>query len=144
MGMGIGMEGGFEALHYLLEDAFVLGARGPELSYPFLWELDNAHSFDTNPIYAILHEACYCQGQASLWSAGRLRAEYPEFEIDPEQPVYFTGEMIYPWMFSDYVNLRPLQPAADLLAEYAGWPRPLRPGSPGSEPGAGSRGGLLR
>ena len=123
LGMGFGMSDGLEKLHYLLEEAFVEGATGRELSYPFLRGFENAFSFETNPIYALLHEAEYCQQEASSWSAERIRAEYPEFALVEGEPVYFTGEMVYPWMFEDYARLRPLREAAELLAADADWPR---------------------
>jgi len=106
LGMGFGANDGFEQVHYLLEDAFVPGKDGPELSYTFLRGVENSQSFDTNPLYAILHEAIYCQQAASRWSADRVRAKYAEFELSPDKPVYFTGEMVYPWMFDEYQCLR--------------------------------------
>ena len=123
LGMAFGDSEGFELVHYALEEAFVAGSRGPELSYGFLRAVDAAHKFETNPIYVLLQEACYTQGAASRWSAERVRAEYPEFDLAPERPVFFTGEMVYPWMFDDYADLRPLKAAAELLAEFDGWPR---------------------
>lgn len=30
-------------------------------------------AWDTNPLYAIMHEAIYCQGAASNWAAHRVR-----------------------------------------------------------------------
>ena len=123
LGMAFGDSAGFEQVHYLLEGAFVRGASGPALSDGFLRGVEAAHLFETNPIYALLQEACYTQAAASNWSAERVRAEYPEFDLAPERPVFFTGEMIYPWMFDDYAGLRPLKAAAELLAEYDGWPR---------------------
>jgi pimeloyl-ACP methyl ester carboxylesterase len=123
LGMGFGASDGFEQMHYLLEGAFVQGAAGRELAYPFLRGVENTHSFNTNPIYAILHEAIYCQGEASRWSAQRVLDEYPQFQLSPGRPVTFTGEMIYPWMFEEYVALRPLREAAHILAEYQDWPR---------------------
>ena len=122
LGMGFGMSDGFEAVHYLLEDTFVDGAHGPELSYTFLRGMENTQHFDTNPIYAILHEAIYCQHAASRWSAERVRVEFPQFQLTPERPVTFTGEMIYPWMFDEQARLRPLKEAAQILADYDGWP----------------------
>ena len=106
-----------------MEDAFVNGAQGLELSFAFLRGVENSQSFDTNPIFAILHESIYCQGTASNWAAERVRAEFPDFELSSTSRVMFTGEMIYPWMFDEYVSLRPLKEAAQLLAEYDGWPR---------------------
>lgn len=123
LGLAFGASDGFETVHYLLEEAFVAGPAGPELSYVFLNHFMQAQHYETNPIFAILHEAIYCQGDASRWAAERLRAEYPEFTPDPTQRVLFTGEMIYPWMFDDYPQLQPLKAAADWLADYAEWPQ---------------------
>jgi pimeloyl-ACP methyl ester carboxylesterase len=123
LGMGFGASDGFENLHYLLENAFVNSAQGSELSYTFLRGMENIQPFDTNPIYAILHESIYCQETASNWSAERVRNEYPEFELSPVRRVLFTGEMIYPWMFDEYACLQSMKETAHLLAEYAGWPR---------------------
>jgi len=123
LGAALGMSDGFEKVHYLLEEAFVRGARGLEMNYAFLRGVENAHAFDTNPIYAILHEPLYCEGVAAHWSAERIRAEFPEFNYAPDQPLFFTGEMVYPWMFDDYGALRPLKAAAEWLAADADWPR---------------------
>lgn len=123
LGLAFGASDGFETIHYLLEEAFVQGPSQMVLSYPFLRHLMQAQHYETNPIFAILHESIYCQGSASKWSAERLRAEYPIFEPNPDRQLYFTGEMIYPWMFADYPQLQPLREAADLLADYADWPQ---------------------
>jgi pimeloyl-ACP methyl ester carboxylesterase len=123
LGSIFGMSYGFERIHYLVEEAFVTGASGKELSYAFLRGVENAAPFEANPIYAILHEAIYCQGQASNWSAERIRPEYPEFDPSRERPMYFTGEMIYPWMFDEYEYLSPMKGAAEILAAHDGWPR---------------------
>ena len=126
IGMGFGASDGFENVHYLLEHAFVTGVNGPEINFVFLRGLEAMQSFETNPIYALLHEPCYCQGAASTWSAQRMLAEFPEFDLQAaasgQAPLMFTGEMIYPWMFEDYAYLRPLQGAAEILAAYGGWP----------------------
>jgi hypothetical protein len=122
LGIKFGGRNGFELVHYLLETAFVQGARGPELSFPFLREVEENGGFETNPIYALLHEPIYCEGAASDWSAQRVRAEFPEFALGEGQPVLFTGEMVYPWMFDEYVHLRPVKEAAEILASFDGWP----------------------
>lgn len=122
LGLDFGASDGFERIHYLLEEAFVDGASGRELSYTFLRGVESAQHYDTNPIFAILHEAIYCQGKASRWSAERVRGEFPEFDFAADTPFLFTGEMIYPWMFEEYAALRPLQEAAEILAAYDGWP----------------------
>lgn len=123
LGILFGMGSGFERVHYLLEDAFLRGAAGREIAYCFLRGFENSFSFETNPIYAVLHESIYCEGVASKWSAERVLSEYPEFEIGSDQPVFFTGEMVYPWMFDEYRYLCPLKEVAEILATYDGWPR---------------------
>jgi len=110
------------AIHYLIEKAFVPEFSHPVFSYSFKRAVDNCLlCFQTNPLYAVLHEAIYCQKQASQWSAERILAEYPEFDLN-NTPVYFTGEMIYKWMFDEYACLKPFKEAAYLLAEYTNWP----------------------
>jgi len=122
LGAGFGMSDGFEQVHYLIEDAFVAGPEGPELSTVFLRGIENALPFDTNPIYAALHEPCYCQGRASDWAAERVRAEQDGFDASGQGPLLFTGEMVFPWMFDEYVRLRPLKDAAEILARKDDWP----------------------
>ena len=122
LGLAFGSSNGYEQVHYLLESAFVEGRTGPEISYYFLRNFENSLNFDTNPIFAILHEAIYCQGSASNWSAQRVLAEFPQFEISADRPVYFTGEMIYPWMFEEIGGLKPLRESAEILAAKADWP----------------------
>jgi pimeloyl-ACP methyl ester carboxylesterase len=116
-GMMLGQSGGSHALHYLLEDPFA----GEELSDAFLYAVMEHVSFAAGPLYALLHEAAYAQGQATRWSAQRIRAEYPQFSPEAD-PLYFTGEMIYPWMIDSDPVLRPFRRAADILAERADWP----------------------
>lgn len=117
LGMAFGFSEGFERLHYLLEEAF----GGDELSDTFRYGVEAAVSFATNPLYAVLHEPAYAQGEATRWSAERIRAEYPELDGD-RRPLLFTGEMIYPWMFEADSAIAPLSAAADQLAEVADWP----------------------
>jgi pimeloyl-ACP methyl ester carboxylesterase len=123
LGITFGMSNGSERVHYLLEEAFLRNTSDRQISYSFLRGFENALSFETNPIYAILHESIYCEKTASNWSANRVRSEYSEFEITHDKPVFFTGEMVYPWMFQEYKYLRALKEAAEALATYDGWPR---------------------
>jgi pimeloyl-ACP methyl ester carboxylesterase len=117
LGDALGMSDGFEKVHYLLESAL----SGDELSDEFLVAVENTTSFVEAPLYALLHESIYCQGEASRWSAQRVRDSRPEFAPDA-RPLLPTGEMIYPWMFDADRTLAPLKDAAELLAAYAGWP----------------------
>jgi pimeloyl-ACP methyl ester carboxylesterase len=121
-GFMLGFHDGMEKLHYLIEDAFCAGLHGDELSLPFLRALEHSQSFETNPIFAVLHEMCYTQGSAARWSAERIRGEFPDTNWAPGKPPSFTGEMIYPWMFDEYPGLRPLREVAELLAHEERWP----------------------
>ncbi|QUH03076.1 alpha/beta fold hydrolase [Saccharopolyspora erythraea] len=122
LGIQFGQAARFDALHYLLEEAFVAGPTGPELSDTFLRGVDAVVSFAERPLYAVLHEAIYCQHTASEWSAHRVRAEFAEFDLAGASRVNFTGEMIYPWFFEQDPALVPLKDAADLLAGKDDWP----------------------
>lgn len=123
LGLALGMSDGFESIHYLVEDAFIAGPNGPELGFHFLVGVEQALRYATNPIFSLLHEPIYCQGFASNWSAERIRGEFPEFDpMRTDDPVLFTGEMIYPWMFEEIGPISSLRDAAHLLAERADWP----------------------
>lgn len=101
------------------------------LSPNFLHAVVNWQPFELQPLYTVLQEAIYMGDGAhtsSKWAADRVLKEFPEFTLwqhssDMSVPVYFTGEMIYPWMFEgDYRCLVPLKDAAYLLAEKMDWP----------------------
>jgi pimeloyl-ACP methyl ester carboxylesterase len=123
LGPVLGSSTGSDTLHYLLEDPFA----GDELSDGFLHQAQSRLSFAEAPLYAALHEACYAQGEATRWSAQRVRGEFPGFDpaaaLDGDAPLLFTGEMIYPWMFDTDPMLAPLRGAAQELAERDSWPR---------------------
>ncbi|MCW2943055.1 MAG: putative prolyl aminopeptidase [Actinomycetia bacterium] len=124
LGRLLGTAAGAHKLHYLLEDAF---PGGSELSDGFLSQVEGHLSFAGGPLYALLHEPCYAQRDATRWAAQRIRAEFPEFDPAPalagDAPLFFTGEMIYPWMVDTDPVLQPLRDTADLLAEHSDWPR---------------------
>ncbi len=109
-----------DALHYLLEDAFVSTANGQRLSAVFLDAVWAQVSRSSNPLYALLHESIYCQGEASSWSADRVLALYPQFFPTAEEPL-LTGEMVYRWYFDQDPSLAPLKDTADLLAAKIDW-----------------------
>lgn len=121
LGMAFGASGGFEAIHYLLEDAFIDGLKGSELSYNFLTEMERRTGFETNPIFCILHESIYAEGYATRWAAERLRDEFPEVDIQKNDRFVFTGEMIAPSMLDDYAALTPLKECAEILANKSDW-----------------------
>jgi pimeloyl-ACP methyl ester carboxylesterase len=125
LGLSFGFNGSgnsMNTIHYLLENAFVEGSGSECLSSGFLSAVERRSEFNYHPIYALLHEPLYCEGQASKWSAEKVRSEFPEFAAQGD-PAFFTSEMIYPWMFDQYHNLKPLKELAEMLAAYDGWPK---------------------
>ncbi len=107
LGAMLGMSDGCERLHHILE----LDPDSPA----FLHDVEQASSFARNPIYAILHEACWANGTVTGWSAQRMLDERSDW---PEE--LLTGEHIFPWMFEE-ATLEPLREAAELLARRE-WP----------------------
>ena len=108
LGQLLGMSDGAERLHYIVELPF--GSRA------LLHDIEAADPFSRNPLYAVIHEACYAPGLATRWSAERT---YPD-ELR-EDTTLLTGEHVYPWMLEEYGALAPLADAARILAEHE-WP----------------------
>ncbi|KAI9277403.1 Alpha/Beta hydrolase protein [Sporodiniella umbellata] len=125
LGLSFGGSGGYQTIHNIVQFAADDIQRLGRISVKTLSSVQDMQGWDTNVIYAILHEAIYCQNTASRWSAERLISEpeiASEFEwrvnkLEKDKPVYFTGETIYPFMFDDYSELRPLKGVANLLAD---------------------------
>jgi pimeloyl-ACP methyl ester carboxylesterase len=109
LGNLLGMSDGSEHLHYILE----LAPDSPAFGH----DVEAALPFARNPLYAIVHEACYADGGATRWAAERVMPD--EVRSTPE---LLTGEHVYPWMFADYGALAPLREAAEVLAAHD-WPR---------------------
>ena len=126
LGLLLGSGSGFESLHNLLELAIpppelpgstrrkrsasgdaVSGGAAPPLPAHFLLAVEAAQQdFETNPLYWILHEAIYCDGErggASRWAAERVQAslgaawDYTTRLTPGSEPVQLTGEMVYSW-----------------------------------------------
>lgn len=113
LGMLLGITGGEERLHYLLE-------RDPA-SPGFLHDVAAATPWKArDPLNIVLHEACWADGYPTNWSAQRTLPE--RYAADP---TLFTGEHVFPWMLDavdGYRDLVPWQQVADLLASHR-WPR---------------------
>ncbi|HEU5475376.1 MAG TPA: alpha/beta fold hydrolase [Actinophytocola sp.] len=110
LGSHLGMSDGAEGLHYLLE----LPADSPAFRY----DLDlSPMPFARNPLYAVVHEACYADGGVTNWSAARVLPQWYA-----EDTALLTGEHVFPWMFTDIAALTPFREAAELLATRT-WPR---------------------
>ena len=99
LGHLLGMSDGFERLHYILEL--------PPDSPAFQEDTRDPLELIRNPIYGLLHEACWADGQTTNWSAQRTRPDMP--------PEYLTGEHILPWMLET-------QTPPSELAQHE-WPR---------------------
>ncbi|SDR78176.1 alpha/beta hydrolase fold [Nocardioides scoriae] len=109
VGNQLGLDGD-EALHHLLE-------RDP-LSPAFVPDLEAMLPFTgRNPLYAVIHEACYADGGRTSWAAHRA---LPDDLADGS--AVLTGEHLFPWHFEDEPGLRPYAATAALLAEHP-WPR---------------------
>ncbi|MEN8775119.1 MAG: alpha/beta hydrolase, partial [Akkermansiaceae bacterium] len=97
-------------------------AGGEEIiSQTFKVGLQAAVRFDTNPIFAILHEAIYAQGAASGWACDAVQKEKYHHFADYDDFLFY-GEMIFPWMFDEISELRGMKEAANLLAKKSDWP----------------------
>ncbi|MHA7245398.1 alpha/beta fold hydrolase [Arthrobacter tecti] len=109
-----------DGLHYLLEDAFITTEAGERLSPVFLDQVQTLVSRRSNPLYAVLHESIYCQGEASRWAAWRVLQELPQFLPEAAEPL-LIGEMVYPWYFDEDPALVPLRETAEQLASISNW-----------------------
>ncbi len=110
IGNRLGMDGGSEQVHHLLE-------RDPG-SPAFVHDLAATLPFTArNPLYAVVHESSYADGHPTRWSAQRTMPE--DFGGDS---LLLTGEHLFPWHFVDDPGLAPYREVAELLADHP-WPR---------------------
>ncbi|MEV0841657.1 alpha/beta fold hydrolase [Actinocatenispora sera] len=117
LGVGLGQRSSFDALHFLLDEAFV----GDELSDTFLAGVHAEVSLATRPLYAVFQELIYNQGAASDWAAEREYQQRAAFAVD-RPDFLFTGETYHPFHFAEDPALVPLAAAAQLLARKPDWP----------------------
>lgn len=121
LGSFLGGNTRFDALHFVLEDAFTPTLDGVRLSDTFLSTVSAYVSRAANPLYALMHESIYVQDSPSDWAAARVLALNPDFLPDAPEPL-LTGEAIYPWYFEQDPALVPLKGLADVLAARTeGW-----------------------
>jgi len=127
LGIGFGFHGGFDNIHDIVlradNDLTLFG----HLTRPTVARIEGQLPFDDAIIYSILHESIYCQRKPSNWSAHRIWKENEELLHIPkiasgEKPLYFTGEMIFPWMFDDYSELTRIKEQAEIVAQFDDWP----------------------
>ncbi|KAG6830888.1 hypothetical protein H0H92_014039 [Tricholoma furcatifolium] len=111
LGLKFGSQGGIDGVHQIVlratNDLNLFG----KLSRRLLQNIEQEQGLDGNPIYAVLHEPIYCQGD-------------PDRATDvPPTGLKLTAQQMFPDMMDDYSGLRPLKGAAQLLAEYQDWPK---------------------
>ncbi|KAK4244807.1 Alpha/Beta hydrolase protein [Corynascus novoguineensis] len=142
LGLAFGGHGGLDDIHSLVLrlatdlDQFNFFTRASLAAF------ESHISFDTNPIYAILHEAIYNTKQRgalpSNWAADRIGRGFRSFSwladpVDflkstlPSEPLYFSGEMVYPFYFQGATGpeLARTAAAADILAKTEEWDEDL-------------------
>ncbi|KAL6908461.1 Alpha/Beta hydrolase protein [Trichoderma evansii] len=135
-GIALGFHGGFDQIHAILLHLKSSLDQLGFLTRAALTPLESFTSFDTNLIYAILQEALYCDGpgSASNWSAYRVGQSLSQFSwlsknndsitssTSSDQPILFSGEMVFPFHFETYPELIPLRAVAEQLASATDWP----------------------
>lgn len=133
LGIAFGGHGGFDSVHStILRLKSSLDQLG-FLARASLAPLESSTPFDSNIIYAIIHEAIYCDGpgRASNWAAYRAGLDHPKFTwldgsseavSDGDGPLYFSGENVFPFHFETYPELVTLQDVAEHLATFDQWP----------------------
>jgi pimeloyl-ACP methyl ester carboxylesterase len=97
--------------------------------------IEQLMGWDVAPIYSVLHEPiwCYRPGIASNWAAERVGQSLKPFQwlkldwagpksLKEDEPLYFSGEMVYPFFFDNCDELRKLKETAQILAEFDEWP----------------------
>ena len=107
-------------LHNVFEGVFIATPGGQRLSDTFLAEVQEQADRVSNPLYALLHESIYGQGEATKWAAESVLEEFPAFSPAAAVPL-LTGEMVFRWYFEEDPVLRPLEETARILAEHQGW-----------------------
>ena len=132
-----------DALHHLLEDAFVGTPAGDRLSDAFLDQVRGLVSRSANPLYALMHESIYGQGESTDWAAWRVLQDFPEFSPEAPEPL-LTGEMVYPWYFEQDPALRPLRNVAGLPRRKGRLAAAVRSRTARTQHRAGGRGRVQR
>jgi pimeloyl-ACP methyl ester carboxylesterase len=118
LGIDFGMKPGFDRVHWIFDEAWEGGTRENRgLSDAFLANVMEKTSYDDNPLFMVLQESIYGNGAgATDWAADREGLLHPEFATTA-RPLFFTGEMMFPWMLDEIRSLRPFKAAAEALAQ---------------------------
>ena len=120
LGMPLGMSTGVDALHWLLDTLDPDADGVPDDAFALAVQAQTG--FDANPLYAVLQEVIYHQGErAGGWAAQAELDRRPDHAPD-RRPLALTGEAVFPWMFDEIRALRPFRAAAEELAARTSWP----------------------
>lgn len=119
IGFALGSDDGDFATAELLETAFVAGTR--VVSTAFKLHMQQILAF-ASPIFAVLHESIYAQGEATNWAAKRVMDEVLASGGFGEDVPFLTGEMILPEFFTEIPTLQPFAETAEILAQKSDWP----------------------
>lgn len=133
IGIDFGSAGGFDSVHTTVMNMKMSLDQFGFLSRASLVPMETFTAFDTNIIYAILHEAIYCDGpnDVSNWASDRVARELDLFSwlssngsvsSNSSEPLLFAGENIFPFLFDTYPELIPLKGVANKLAAVDDWP----------------------
>eukprot|EP00984_Skeletonema_dohrnii_P025311 scaffold14432_cov85-Skeletonema_dohrnii-CCMP3373.AAC.1 len=124
----------FANMHSVINSAFV-DEDSDEISNAFLKTIDYEQSFDDAPLYFLLHESIYADGEgATQWAANQSYESHvkanSEFdyrvtsEEDNSNPTLFFGEMVFPFMaYGDFSELSNsgMRTLSEALAEKSDW-----------------------
>jgi len=106
IGSNLGVQGGVETIHYLLELDHESSA--------FRHDLMGALPFGgRNPLYAVFHESSYADGVATRWSAERTMPDRVRDDV-----TLLAGEHLHRSLFAEDSDLAPFAGVADRLAEH--------------------------
>lgn len=117
-GHGLGMSDGADVLHALLER--------PVGSPAFRADAADPLGLARNPLYLLVHEACYADGSTTAWSAERTRPDDFRDPAEGGDPALLSGEHVGDWLLDPERGgvgaLAPVADVARLLADRE-WPR---------------------
>lgn len=132
IGISFGAHGGFDSVHSIILHLKTSLDQFGFLTRASLTPLESVTPFDTNIIYAIIHEAIYCDGPgyASNWASERVGRNFDEFSwlqplssaLGSDGPLYFSGENVFPFHFDTYPELAELKQVSEKLAKFDQWP----------------------
>ncbi|CAI6094664.1 unnamed protein product [Clonostachys chloroleuca] len=132
IGIDFGGSGGFDSVHSTIMNLKISLDQFGFLSRASLTPMERFTTFDDNIIYAILHEAIYCDGpnDVSNWASDRVARQLNLFSwlssnasisSNSSEPLQFAGENIFPFFFDTYPELIPLKGVANKLATVNDW-----------------------